>query len=238
MYTPKDMIRRRKSVRSYTEEPVSPSLTDDLLSFLASARPLYPEIRVRAEIVSRQQVHCILPWTTPQLLALYTDETNGALENAGFLLQQAELWLQSRGLGACYLGMGRMDAALARKDHLHCVMLLSFGHPKGERWRELSQFKRRALSEIADYADPLLEPARLAPSSVNSQPWYFLHDGGVYHAYCTAQGLRRVIGDMNLLDMGIALAHLYVEYPETFRFFTVDTIPPLKNRRYIGSFTL
>lgn len=234
----KDMIRCRKSVRSYKNEIVSPAILDALMAFLSSARALYPEIRVLPQIVSRRQVHCILPWTTSQLLAFYSAETEGDLENAGFLLQQAELWLQSRGLGVCYLGMGRMDAALAKKDGMRCVMLLSFGFPKGDGQRTLSQFRRRAPAEIADSPDPLLEPARLAPSSVNSQPWYFIHEGEILHAYCAVQGLHRAISDMNRIDMGIALAHLYVEHPGSFRFFKVKNAPPISNRRYIGSFSL
>ncbi|MBR6555421.1 MAG: hypothetical protein IKT90_04320, partial [Clostridia bacterium] len=75
--------------------------------------------------------------------------------------------------------------------------------------------------------------ARLAPSSINSQPWFFTHEGNVIHAYCTKIS---VIPDMNRIDMGIALAHMYVAEPETFRFFRAENPPPVSGYTYIGSF--
>jgi hypothetical protein len=43
---------------------------------------------------------------------------------------------------------------------------------------------------------------------------------------------------MNRIDIGIALAHLYVANPETFRFFQTDSAPAVKDHRYLGSITL
>ena len=80
---------------------------EKILSF--EMKPLYPEIKVRMDIVSRNQVKCICPWTTPQLIAIYSEETEGYLENIGFLFQQMDLYLQTLGLGVCWLGMGRMN---------------------------------------------------------------------------------------------------------------------------------
>mgnify|MGYP000434759671 CR=1 FL=1 len=65
-----------------------------------------------------------------------------------------------------------------------------------------------------------LEPARLAPSSYNDQPWYFLKDGRFFHAYCVIQGfLKAKHADTNLIDMGIAMAQMYTANPDTFRYF-------------------
>ena len=72
----------------------------------------------------------------------------------------------------------------------------------------------------------------MAPSSVNSQPWYFTHEGDTIHAYCTKAS---IIPDMNRIDMGIALAHMYVANPETFRFFRAETPPEKPGYAYIGS---
>ena len=239
----KDMIVRRKSVRSYTGQPVKENTLERINAYMSQMKPLYPKIKVRGEIVTREQVKCFLPWVTPQLVAVYSEEKEGYLENVGFLFQQLDLYLQSIGLGVCWLGMGRMDgkeAAFNREDDLSFVILLAFGHPKGEALRDSpSQFKRKSLTEIADRADPRLEPARLAPSSVNSQPWYFAHEGETIHAYCVRQGLFKAmaLGNMNRIDMGIALAHLYVSNPENFRFFRGDG-PERKGYAYLGSLAL
>jgi len=230
-----EMIDQRKSCRSFTGIPVDGEMMEKILSF--DMKPLYPQIKVRMDVVSRDKVRCLCPWTTPQLIAVYSEETEGYLENVGFLFQQMDLYLQSLGLGVCWLGMGKMNPKNAPAvDGMKFVIMLAFGHPKGDPVRHGARdFKRKALSQISDIPDPKLEPARLAPSSVNSQPWYFAHEGNAIHAYCTAKG---PIGHMNRIDMGIALAHLYAANPGAFHAFKAETPPAVPSCKYICSCTL
>lgn len=235
----KEMIGRRKSVRSYASEPLDAATLQEIKDFIIQMKPLDPDIRVAWEIIPASRVKCILPWKAPQLVAIYTEEKEGALENAGFLFQQLDLYLQSRGLGACWLGMGKPDQQLAAKDGLPFCMLLAFGTPKGDAPRaSAAEFKRKSLTEISDEPDKRLEPARLAPSSVNSQPWYFTHDGDVIHAWRAAPSglMRKAMERMNRIDMGIALAHLGV-CNEGFRYFRAEP-PEMKGYIYTGSFIL
>lgn len=237
-----EWIFLRKSTRSYTGVPVEEETLAAIRAFLASARPLDPDLRVRFEIVPRSAVRCLCPWTTPQLVAAYTEAREGAPENVGFLLQQLDLYLNALGLGSCWLGMGRMnEGPAAEQDGLKFAIMLAFGHPKGSHTRKsTAEFRRKPLSEIADQPDERLEPARLAPSSVNSQPWYFIHEGETLHVYC-AQKSRfgaRFLSDMNRIDIGIALAHLYVAHPKIFRFFRSDSAAGLKGYAYMGSVSL
>lgn len=227
-----EMIYRRKSCRSITGVPVEEAMLEKIRAF--QMKPLYTEIKVHWDIVPRKQVRCICPWTTPQLITIYSEKTDGWLENAGFLFQQMDLYLQSLGLGACWLGMGRMHGKTAAVvEGMQFVIMLAFGHPKGDQLRhDLKDFKRKPLEQIADQADPRLEPARLAPSAVNSQPWYFIHEGDTIHAYCIRNG---AVGYMNRIDMGIALAHLYVSDEEAFRFLKAENAPVIPGYDYIGS---
>lgn len=235
-----DTIYKRRSVRSYEDHPVSDSIVQDILKFAASARPLYPDIKVQAQVVSKEQVRFYMPWKSPQLLAIYSEKKPGYLENVGFIFQQVDLYLQSKGLGSCWMGLGKVREQMDAQDGLEFVILIAFGKPDHAEVREgPGDFKRRSLSEISDQPDSRLEPARLAPSSTNSQPWYFVHGEGAIHAYRSQAGLLRhkMLGSMNLIDMGIALAQLYVANQNSFRFFTAEA-PELKNHDYIGSFTL
>ena len=227
--TLKEMIYHRKSCRSFTGVPVDAATIEAIKAF--PMKQLYPEIGVHWEIVSRDQVKCICPWTTPQLIAIYSQEADGFLENIGFLFQQMDLYLQTLGLGVCWLGMGRMNPKTTTAvEGMKFVILLSFGHPKGDQLRhDLRGFKRKPMEKITDRPDKALEPARLAPSAVNSQPWYFTHEGDTIHVWCSKKGSR--------LDAGIALAHLYVAN-EGFRFFKADHITDLPGYAYIGSVTL
>ena len=54
------MIYHRKSCRSFTGQPVAGSTIEKILSF--GMKPLYPQIKVRMDIVSRDKVKCICPW--------------------------------------------------------------------------------------------------------------------------------------------------------------------------------
>ena len=225
-----EMIFKRKSCRSFTNVPVDAATIETIKAFFM--KPLYPEINVRMDIVSRDKVKCICPWTTPQLITIYSEEAEGYSENIGFLFQQMDLYLQTLGLGVCWLGMGRMNPKTTTAvEGMKFVIMLAFGYPKGDQLRhDLKGFKRRPMEQITDKPDPRLEPARLAPSAVNSQPWYFTHEGEAIHVWCSKKG--------NRLDAGIALAHLYVSNGERFRFFNVEHVTCLPGYTYIGSVTL
>ena len=237
-------IPRRKTTRSFTMEPVDDETLQRIRNFMDGCQPLVSGIRVRTEILGIEDIRCILPWKTPHYIAVFTEEKPLALENVGFLFQQTELYLQSLGLGTCWLGMGRLNPrgehAAPEADGLQFAIMLAFGHGKGELLRNgPHEFRRKALREITDREDPRLEPARLAPSSVNSQPWYFVHgEDDTVHAFCALQGLLKqtMLGRMNRIDMGIALAHMYVAEPETFRFFRAENPPPVSGYTYIGRF--
>ena len=123
--TLKEMIYHRKSCRSFTGKPVDAEMIEKILSF--ERKPLYPEIKVRMDIVPRNQVKCICPWTTPQLITVYSEEADGYLENIGFLFQQMDLYLQTLGLGVCWLGMGRTNPRTTTQvEGMKFVIMLAF----------------------------------------------------------------------------------------------------------------
>ena len=118
----KDLIYRRKSVRKYTGEAANKQIVDQILHFCSVAKPLYPDIGVKAMVVERSQVRFFLPWKTPQLIAVFSEQKPGYLENVGFLFQQVELYLQSIGLGAWKVQ--KIRASSGRGDgvcDLHCL---------------------------------------------------------------------------------------------------------------------
>ncbi len=237
----KEMIPRRRSVRAYSDGLVEPELLQQICGMLEQAKPLYPNIGTYVEIVEKAQVRFYFPWKAPMLLAIYSENKPGYLENAGFICQQMDLFLQSLGLGSCWLGLGKLKES-APPEGMEFVILMAFGHPKGSALRsDASQFRRKSLKQIGDRPDPRLEPARLAPSSTNSQPWYFVHEGeNRFHAYCSLTGERKHkgLGKMNEIDMGIALAHLYVANPQSFRAFRLPAMPEQPGYRYTVSFDL
>ena len=226
----KEMIYHRKSCRSFASVPVDETTFEAIKAF--PLKPLYPGLKVHWDIVSRDKVKCICPWTTSQLITIYAGEAEGYLENVGFLFQQMDLYLQTLGLGVCWLGMGRMNPKTTTQvEGMKFVIMLAFGHPKKAQLRHgPKDFKRKAMEKISDQVDPRLEPARLAPSAVNGQPWYFTHEGNTIHVHCKNKASR--------LDAGIALAHLYVANENTFRFFLVEGVKTVPGYTYVGSLSI
>lgn len=237
----KNIIYMRKSVRKYTGEPVDDKTIGKVLDFCKQANALYPDILIEAKVVNREQVRFYLPWKTPQLLAIFSEDQPGYLENVGFLFQQVELYLHSLGLGACWMGLGKFRKnEIPQVEGMEFVIFIAFGKPAEPLCRERSDFNRKSLAEITDVEDPRLECARLAPSSTNSQPWYFTHEGDHIHVFCNEAGILRhaMLGNMNRIDMGIALGHLYMENKETFRFFETTPKDTPKGCRYTGSIVI
>ena len=238
----KKYITVRKSTRSYKNTPVDSNTIAVIEEFIKTIKPLYPEIKTKAKIIERKDVKSFMKWLPPQVVAIYSEEKDGMYENTGFMFQQLDLYLHSLGLGSCWVGLGKPGKEnSADFPGMKFVILLAFGYPKEESFRSTpADFKRKYLTEISDISDCCLEPARLAPSAVNSQPWYFVSDGDIFHAYRNKGGLAtpKMLKNMNRIDMGIALCHMYVSNPDTFIFLKKAEIPLQKGKEYTGSFKI
>ncbi|MBP3387452.1 MAG: nitroreductase [Clostridia bacterium] len=234
------MIYQRKSIRSYKPEPVSDEMNEKIRQFADYIVPLFPNLKMRYEIVDRKSVHSLLPWLPPQLIAVYAQEGDDSLMNVGFMIQQLELFLESDGLGTCWIGLGRPNKETKTLDGLRFVIYLAYGYPNCELYRKgLSEFNRRPMNEISDVDDKRLECARLAPSACNSQPWYFIHSD---EKICVYRSSNIIIGKtpiayFNNIDIGIALAHIYLSYEGVK--FSIDALPPKKQGyKYMISITM
>jgi nitroreductase len=235
----KEKIYTRKSVRKYKPIKVDEHTLEKILEFCKNIKPLFPDIKVKTEITEKQNIRCILPWKTEQVITIFSQNKTGYLENVGFMFQQVDLYLQSIGLGSCWLGMGSLKK-YTQDGEYEFVIMLAFGIPDEPITREsVLEFKRKSLEDISDRIDLRLECARLAPSAINSQPWYFVHEGEIIHAYQKENMFKRLIlSKKNQIDMGIALAHIYLENENTFEFFKVENPKEIKGAKYTGSFKI
>lgn len=238
-----EIIYKRKSTRSYKKELLDDKTLEEIKLYCENTKRLYPKIKLIFEFIDKKNVNSFLPlpWISNQIIAVFSEEKEGYLENVGFVLQQLDLYLNYKGIGSCYLGLGKIDSKVKSKidENYKFVMMMTFGYPQKELYRNTNEFKRNKLDKISDVLDNKLEVARLAPSSVNSQPWYFVHEDKIIHVYCTKKGLfRKLLREMNVIDVGIALAHIYICNSDTFNYFKIDNPKDIENYRYIGSFSI
>ena len=236
--TPQEAIVRRRSVRQYVDTPLAPSVREEILSYTDIGRPLFQELPFRAVFLDREEVKCMTstPWLPQDILAIYAEDSTPSRINVGYVFGLIDLYLQALGLGTCWLGVGRAKENDKKKlDGLPLVMMMAIGYPDNLPYRQSpEEFDRHPMEEITDRPDARLEPARLAPSAMNSQPWYFLHDKEALHVYCALRKSRRLT-DYAHIDIGIALAHLAVTAPEGMTCFGTRILRCLPGYEYMLS---
>ena len=224
----KEQIFVRKSCRKYLDEEIEMDMIHD---FISKAKPLNDEIHYYYEILTPDKLNIRTRWSAPYYLVLFSEKKDNYLENIGFIFQQVSLFMQSIGIGSCWVGL-----ASVKEKNPDFVIAISFGK-SDDLTRDLSGFKRKRLSEISDFEDDMLIPAQFAPSAINSQPWYFKHSDDGFDVYQVKQNIlkRQVLKKWNPIDVGIALAHMYVTNPKTFRFDKKANFENINGYTYIGS---
>ena len=218
----------RKSCRSYDDSQMDMA---PIREFIKAAKPLDDTIRYRYEILRNDELNLKTRWSAPYYLALFSERKGCYKENIGFIFQQASLFMQSIGIGSCWVGL----ASLKQKDS-EFIIVIAFGK-SDDNSRDLDGFKRKKLAEISDFEDERLVPAQLAPSAINAQPWYFKHTEDGFDVYQQKQNIikRQFIKKWNPIDVGIALAHMYVANEDTFQFEVKSSHEKLKGYDYTGS---
>jgi len=227
-----EIIRKRKSVRKYDLAPLDAATLESVRSEIGKVKPLYPDIKYSIEITSKTKG--ILGVKAPHFLIFGSEVKDGSYENIGFIGQQLDLYFSANGLGACWLGASKPGEAM--ESDLPYVIALAFGKPAEPLHRDLSAFKRKTLAAISEGSDPRLEAARLAPSGVNMQNWFFIADSGKIHCYLKKPNplLGLMIGKMGLIDLGIAVCHIAME-SENFSFIKANDAPTRKGLIYAGT---
>ena len=234
------MIPRRRSVRAYKADAINAATLADLRAYMKQLVPLIPGAKVEGRIIPTDHGNYWQKWKTPHFIAIFSDGSDAALINVGFMYQQLDLYAQSRGLGTCWVGLGSLTDKEPIPEGMKLAVMMAIGIPDDVPERTSADFKRKSMAELSDQPDDRLEPLRLAPSATNSQPWYVTHDGDTLHIWREELGLikQRTHGRMNKIDMGIGLCHLYAEHPDTFRFWREENPPKVEGQIYIGSVTL
>ena len=223
-----DTIRKRKSIRKYELSDLDAGLLESVQSKMAQVEPLYPDIGVLIEIARKTKG--IFGIAAPHYLVFGSEEKEGAYENIGFIGQQMDLFFSEAGIGACWLGMAKHETNMI--GGYPFVICMAFGKPAELLHRNLSDFKRKSLSEISEGVDERLEAARLAPSAKNTQGWFFVAQDGVIHCFRKRNTLMP--DKLSSIDLGIAICHIATESGE-FSFGKDSAAPVRKGFIYVGT---
>lgn len=219
-----ESIYVRKSVRHYKTEELSQKTIEELKNFIDHLEPLFPEIKIKIEILDniskKERLKGLFVPNAPYYLAFYSEEKEKHDLNAGYILEQISLYLTSKGIGSCFLGMTKTPKNI--EEELHFVIGMAFGMPKGEVIRHDYEANRLTMDELCVFKEKpkawvneILEAARLAPSSLNSQPWRFVVYENRIHVFSKkppSTGKSR--GKFNEFNFGVMLANISIAAEE------------------------
>lgn len=220
-------IFRRRSIRQYDGAPLGADFLDETLRQCTRTQELFAAEPVAFKILSSGMVGGMMGAKSPQFLAVYAHHTEAGVANAAFRLQQMDLWFSRQDIGSCWLGMTRPKKEGKDSSGLPFVILLAFGRAAVPVHREsAAEFNRKPLSEITATpgATELLEPLRLAPSATNRQPWFAETAPGALRLYMKQGNIleKAMLGNMPLVDEGIALCHLWLACGHADRFASFE----------------
>jgi nitroreductase len=210
-----ETIFKRKSIREYDLTPLDVHSLAEIMAHTSALKPLFDGIKIEMKLLSQPDVKGLFLAKAPHYLAVFSEPKDGYLANVGFILQQMDLFFSANGIGSCWQGMPKPTKEILNSSKLEFVILLAFGKPKETLHRgSVSEFKRKPIGEITDIkgADELLEPARLAPSAMNKQLWFFTGDASTIHAYRAKSSFLTafMFDKTSKISMGIAICHVWV----------------------------
>ena len=177
----------RKSVRSYTNEGISPKVLEDILKQFDEINGLFGGVETELAIFDNRQndykMLSLLGIKAPYYLVLYSEEKDRAMMNAGYLMEQLSLYMYTRGIGSCFIGN-----PIIKKKY---------------QYRDLCVYKETPRQ----WMKQLLDAARMAPSSMNSQPWRFVVFDSRIHIFSKKHPSDK-LGKWDEVNFGIMFANM------------------------------
>lgn len=198
-----ETIFARRSVRKYDMTPLDSGVLDDLRGFLDATKRMDGQT-VRFEIVGADKVKNAI---APHSILAYCTANDSAYANVGYVLQNADLYMQSNGYGCCWQGMAKPNEA----EEEYCIML-AFGKTDVPMRSGAEDFKRLPIGEMCNADNGVMQAARLAPSAMNSQPWKVDFGEGKVRIGYIGRGVSKLILGKKLskIDLGIVSRHIEV----------------------------
>ncbi|MDR1135144.1 MAG: hypothetical protein LBL49_03050 [Clostridiales Family XIII bacterium] len=194
----------RRTVRKYDMKPVEDGIIEGIKAIIENADSIEGE-GARFEFAPGSEMKAN---SAPHYILAFCDDDDAAYANVGYVLQQADLYIQSIGLGSRWYGTTKPK----KKKAAFCIVL-EFGNTDAPRRNGAEDFKRLSAAEISNAVSDvdlrIAEAARLAPSGVNSQPWKLdFTDGKVTIRYFRREVVDALFPKYGKIDLGIVARHV------------------------------
>ena len=230
-----ELIKSRKSVRTFDGRPLSPEDRERLAQYAETITNPFG-IPVRFVLLDAGEHGLSSPVLSGESLYVAGAVAKVPCAEAafGFSFEKLVLYAWSMGIGTTWIG-GTMKrelferaAGLSDGEMMPCVSPL--GYPAKKRSVKELMMRRGVSADVRLSADKLffdgawgvplavpgretlreaLEMVRWAPSAVNRQPWRIIAAGDLFHFYekRDKKYTGDKTGDLQKIDVGIALCH-------------------------------
>ena len=195
-----ETIFTRRSVRKYLKDPIDQPTLEGIQRCLDEALPLSGQ-KAGFRIVSGSATGGNYPYA----ILAYCEKSDPAYINVGYILEKADLYIQSIGLGSLWLGMAKP----AENQSDFCIML-AFGKTDVPARKNVQEFNRLPIGEISNMDNAVSDAARLAPSAVNTQPWMLHFSDNAVQLRYIGRGMMKLVlkKRLNKIDLGIVTRHI------------------------------
>jgi len=259
-----DLIRRRRSIRTFDGKPLSEEDRSALGDYTVSlSNPFSVPITFRLLDVKEYGLSSPVIVGADTFLAAKVEKVPNFEIAYGYSFEKACLYALSRGIGtvmlAASLSRAAFEKAMEVKDGEVMPVASPVGYPAEKKSireslmrKGLKADDRKPFDQLffeGDFNHPLpqtnpyaraLEMARWAPSAANAQPWRAVVDGDSVHFYEAKTMKDSPLGDIQKVDVGIALAHFDLTLEEEgvkgAYSFSDPGIPTPQNTHYIVTF--
>lgn len=196
-----ETIYARRQVRKFNNTQLEKQTLEDILKCVSESEQLAGQ-HASFEIASAEDVS---GGSAPYYLLSYCDDSSAAYANVGYVLQKADLYIQSIGLGSGWF----MGPKPINSSEDFCIAL-AFGNTDISIRKGLDEFKRLPLEKISAIDNTVARAVRLAPSAMNSQPWKLEFEDEKVVVKDFGRGVMRVVlrNKLNKIDIGIAARHV------------------------------
>jgi len=266
MYSAKELIKMRRSVRTFDGRALSDDDRRSLTKYVSSVNnPFDAPITFRLLDAKQNGLSSPVIVGATEYLAAKVERVPNFEAAFGYCFEKACLYALSLGVGTVMLAASLNRAAFEKAMNVGENEVMPVASPVGYPADKMSiretlmrkgikadsripfeslfydgAFDKPLEKENAGVYADALEAVRLAPSAANGQPWRTVVCGDNVHFYEAKSMKDSPLGDIQKLDVGIALAHFDSVIGEDGidGAFVIDDpkLPVPENTHYIATF--
>ena len=229
----KELIRERKSVRTFDGRPLSDEDRRSLEEYISDiSNPFNVPVTFRLLNAKEYGLSSPVIVGAEEYLAAKVERVPNYELAFGYCFEKACIYALSRGIGTVMLAASLNRAAFEKAMDVGESEVMPVASPLGYKaekrsFREnlmrkgikaddrrpfdalfyKSSFEQGLSRDDAGKFAEALEAVRWAPSATNKQPWRAVADGDKVHFYEEKTIKDSPLGDIQKVDMGIALSH-------------------------------